>query len=157
MHCCETLCTVIHSNMIQTVSLHRCYHLCDSVTLHVTNSLLHVSLHFKAESTATRQCRRPFCHTFREAPTQTSVHCVCLLRTSSCCFPAEHIFIPLSSRTSASSFRAGISSYFPAKFFTLCPFAPPSSRGAFKPKTLPATFQYTSASTASLSGPLPTR
>ncbi len=94
LKCTETVkCTAVKPfallSFIQTISLHRCYHLCDSVTLHVTNSLLHVSLHFKAESTATRQCKRPFCHTFREAPTQTSVHCVCLLCTSSYRFPAE--------------------------------------------------------------------
>ncbi len=110
------------------------------VTLHVmlkqTNSLLHVSLQSRKHSNKAMQAA--FLSHFSRGSTQTSVHCVCLLRTFHAAFQ-QHIFIPLSSRTSASSFRAGISSYFPAKLFTLCPFAPPSSRGAFKPKTLPAT------------------
>ncbi len=83
--------------------------LCDSVMLHVSNSLLHVSLHFKAaEGKATRQCKRPFCHTFREAPHNLSSPQFHAAFQHALHTAFQQNSIPLSSRTSASSFRAGI-------------------------------------------------
>ncbi len=141
---------------IQTISLHMLEDAITCVTLHVmlkqTNSLSLARVTSKQKAQQQGNASGLFVTLFARLP-QTSVHCVCKLSQSSL-----HFFFVLLSSKNFSQLPLSWHHHTFQQLQTsmLCPFVPPPSRRGLKPKTL---LQYKTfpASTASLSGPLPTR